>query len=154
MSRASKGIVKPWQKSLLYWAIAFLWLTGVGWLYFRYGTHWEDLESNSNSTQVLLLKVHGAAAMFFLVVLGLVIHHIGSGWRQKRQRLSGSLLAISCGALILTGWGLYYVGQESVRDIISQAHSWVGLFLPLIIFIHVWRIIRRRRKLITGQKRG
>jgi len=70
-----------------------------------------------------LLKLHGGAAMVFLVLLGTLLRvHIPSGWRSGRNRLSGAGLAGLNLLLIATGWALYHLGSESVRPSLSAVH--------------------------------
>lgn len=95
------------------------------------------------TAQAVVLKIHGAAAMAFLIILGALIHHIYPGWRQKQQRPSGVSMVVVCGFLILTGWALYYAGDERFRNWISWMHSILGLLLPGIIFFHVWNVYKR-----------
>ena len=85
-------------------------------------------------------------------VLGLILYHIKPGWRQERQRPSGVLLLTVCVILILTGWGLYYVGGDELRNWISISHSILGVLLPLVIFLHVWSV--RHRKRFTSEAGG
>ena len=86
----------------------------------------------------MLLRIHGAAAMAFLIVFGTLAQiHIRAGWRQRRNRLSGGFLVGTCLVLILTGWGLYYIGYEPLRQMGSFIHSYLGLLLPLVIYLHV-----------------
>ncbi len=148
MTRLKKHVLTPLHKKMLYGISALLWSSGVVWLYFRYCPPMRcDFGPQSHPAQTLCLKLHGAAAMVFLVILGTLLYHIPPGWRKKRQRPSGvSLLAVCC-FLILTGWGLYYTGNERLRDLTSAIHSVLGVLLPLIIFLHVWRIVHRRSKM-------
>jgi hypothetical protein len=44
--------------------------------------------------------------------------------------------------LIVTAFGLYYLGSEMLRPWISDVHIAVGLALPLLLFVHV--ILGRR----------
>ncbi len=90
----------------------------------------------------LAMRVHGAAAMFFLVVLGsLVSVHMRRGWVLKRNRFSGVIIASVCLAQPITGWILYYVASEQLRDVVSPLHWIIGLSLPLVIVLHIlaWR---------------
>ena len=41
--------------------------------------------------------------------------------------------------LTLSGYLLYYVGSDSVRDIMALVHWAIGLALPLLTVWHVWR---------------
>ena len=134
---------------MLYGVSAILWLSGAVWLYFRYCHQaLEEFAPQSYPAEALVLKLHGAAAMIFLVIFGALLYHIRPGWRKKYQRPSGMLLLTACGLLILTGWGLYYLGNEKLRNLISTIHSIFGILLPVIIFFHVWRIVQRRAKRI------
>ena len=145
--RFKKHVLEPWHKKLLYGVSVLLWLSGSVWLYFRYSPLMRgEFGPQSHPAQTLCLKLHGAAAMVFLVILGMVLYHIPPGWRKKRQRPSGVLLLAVCGFLILTGWGLYYAGNDQLREVTSAIHSILGFLLPAIIFLHVWRIVRRRSK--------
>jgi hypothetical protein len=91
--------------------------------------------------------------MAFLVVFGtLVPQHLPSGWQQKRQRPSGLSLVVVCAILVLTGWGLYYLSDESLRTAVRLAHSVLGILLPVAMAAHVWRA-RRRSHFDTLQSR-
>jgi hypothetical protein len=134
-----KVLLQPWQKKSLYLSIALLWLSGALWLYYNYfGQVQGAYGPQTHPAQPILLEIHGAVAMAFLIIFGtLLIQHVPAGWHQKRQRPSGvSLLAIS-GLLTLTGWGIYYLVNQDLRRWTHWIHSVVGLVLPLIIFIHV-----------------
>ena len=48
--------------------------------------------------------------------------------------------------LIATGYGLYYLGNDSVRDPVSLAHWLVGLGMPALMGCHIW-LGRASRKL-------
>jgi MFS family permease len=139
------GSAKPsrTQKRALYAVSALLWLSGAWWLYLSLlGRQAED------PTAPLLLEVHGAAAMGFLLVLGaLLTDHLPRGWRQERERASGLSLVTLCAILIISGWGLYYFGQEQLRAATSWVHSVLGLLLPCAVGVHVWRGRRHRARL-------
>ena len=87
-----------------------------------------------------LLKVHGAAAMAALAVLGTLYPlHIIRGWRARRNRVWGGVLAAVCGVLVATGYLLYYAGGETVREAASAIHIWLGLGFPVVLIVHIWR---------------
>jgi uncharacterized membrane protein YbhN (UPF0104 family) len=69
----------------------------------------------------------------------LLPYHVKFAWRAKRNRRTGSTLLIIFGFLILTGYRLYYAGDERLRAWTSDSHLYVGLALPLLIALHVWR---------------
>jgi hypothetical protein len=140
-------VVGTRQKAALYALTGLVWLSGVLWLYFRYfGRVQTEFGLQAHPAQGWCLEVHGAVAMLFLILLGTFIpNHIRLGWHQNRQRPSGVSLLTMCGILILTGWGLYYLGNESLRRSTSLLHSVLGALLPVVIAVHVW-FARRNSK--------
>ena len=134
----------PLQKRALYAVTALLWLSGAVWLGFSLWQKTFALESETFSAQPLLLEIHGAAAMAFLIVFGTLLPgHLPLGWRRKQERPSGVSLLVACGALIISGWGLYYFGLERLRSATSLVHSAFGICLPLAIGLHVWLVKRK-----------
>jgi hypothetical protein len=96
----------------------------------------------------LPMKIHGAAAMAALILLGALLNHIRRGWVAGKNRSSGVTLVTVYLFLILTGYGLYYCGDEQLRSIISRSHTWIGFVLVILIPGHVLlgRALRRRRR--------
>lgn len=117
------------QKRFLYITTAVLWLSGMIWLCLP------EISTGRPS----LLKIHGAAAMVFLMVFGMLYKdHIRRGWKREEQRPSGLSLVTLCSVLVVTGWGLYYLGGESIRQWNSTIHTVFGVALPALIALHVW----------------
>jgi len=127
------------HKFFLYGGVSLLWLTGLIWLLFHYfGVHQNDVGGTNSPIEPLMMKIHGAAAMGILLVIGaLVSAHIRRGWALKRNRLSGVIITSTFGLLTVSGWALYYVGDERARNVVSIAHWVVGLALPLIVVFHI-----------------
>jgi uncharacterized membrane protein len=125
----------------VYIIFALVFLSGAAWA----GLHY--LRQNSgefgvtaNPLELWMQRLHGAAAMLALVLLGtLLVFHIPGAWRARRNQRSGISLALLFGFLIATGYALYYSGNERLRTWASWSHLWAGLATPLIIAIHVWR---------------
>ena len=141
MTSLRKNVLKPLHKRMLYAVILLLWISGVVWLYLRYFVQIQgEYGPEAHPAQAMLLKLHGAVAMIFLIVFGSILYHIRPGWKTKSQRPSGVSLLTTCIVLILTGWGLYYIGHEKIRYLSSAIHSILGFFLPVIIFLHVWNV--------------
>ena len=85
------------------------------------------------------MKIHGAAAMAILVLVGMLLAgHVRFAWRARRNRGNGSLFLGTFGILTVTGYGLYYAGGESLRAWTSWIHLAVGLGLPLLLILHIW----------------
>lgn len=90
-----------------------------------------------------LIRIHGTSAVAVQVLLGaLVVAHILPAWRARRHIASGLGLAAALAVLVLSGLGLYYSGDESLRALSRWSHIIIGLALPLPLAIH---IAQRRR---------
>ena len=111
--------------------------------------------SPDNPVPSLMMKIHGAAAMAALILLGALLNHIRRGWTAKKNRLSGVTLLAVILFLILTGYGLYYAGDEQLRAFISRSHTWIGFGLVLLIPGHVLlgRALRRKKRSRSNRDR-
>src|SRR5258708_21711420 len=82
------------------------------------------------------MKLHGAFSFASLWLFGLLWGvHVIKGWSGGRRRWSGGTLAGILIGLMLTGYLLYYVGDEDVRDLVSIAHFPVAHALPHLLFM-------------------
>ena len=128
---------RPFRYSL-YAAFTVLLLTGAGWLV-------ADWQKNIAADEIwqqaaaTMLMVHGGAAMLALLLLGaLVPVHLLRAWRRGKNLVSGSIMAVFNAVLIVTAFGLYYLGSEEVRPWISWIHLTAGFALSLMLPIHIW----------------
>ena len=121
----------------LYAAFAVLVVTGAVWLV-------ADLLKDSDSefwqeAAATLLMVHGGGAMITLMMLGaLVPVHMRYGWRKQKNLVTGITTATVNAALIVTAFGLYYLGSEAVRPWMSDVHTALGLAIPVLLVAHIW----------------
>jgi hypothetical protein len=91
------------------------------------------------------LRLHGAAAMAGLVVLGTLLPgHIARAWRARTNHRSGLLMLGLAAILVVTGYGLYYVGDEDTRPWISMVHWLFGIAAGAGFVLHV-RLGKRRQ---------
>lgn len=124
----------------LYATVGTLTLSGAAWLVCQHWLH-SDTEFGvaPHSSAPWWLRLHGAAAMLFLVLLGTLLRdHVRLGWLAQRNRPSGTGLLIVSLWLTLTGYGLYYVGGESLRAWLSRLHWLPGLLWPIALVVHIW----------------
>ncbi len=130
----------------MYATFGALFLSGAGWMLLRAGgANGDELGSARGTAATWLLKIHGAAAMAALVLLGtLLLGHVRSAWQARRNQGSGAGIFATCAVLALTGYGLYYAGGERLRGVVSEIHDWIGLAFPAVIAWHVWRGTRKR----------
>jgi len=132
-------------KSLFYGVFTVLFLTGLAWFLLK------NNETETITTlKFWLIKIHGAAAMLALLVLGWMIPtHIQLGWQRKKNAGTGSVMITACIILVVTGYGLYYFGGESIRNTTSLIHSVVGCLVPVLLGWHIRQ--GRRKKRLKGQ---
>jgi thiosulfate reductase cytochrome b subunit len=122
---------------LLYVVVALLFISGAAWTYWAYFV--VSLRDFEIGARAWAMKIHGAAAMAVLVLIGMLITgHVRLAWRARRNRGNGSLLLTAFAILTVTGYGLYYAGGEALRAWASWIHMAVGLALPLIVMVHIW----------------
>ena len=113
-------------------------LSGLGWVLVHYFVaRQDDFGVVHDASEPWLLRLHGAAAMAALVLLGsLTRDHALNAWRQGRHRLSGGTLTLACVVLIATGYALYYVASEALRPWISALHWAIGISAMLAFVAH------------------
>jgi cytochrome c biogenesis protein CcdA len=130
--------LKPSFRFAIYAAFAVLSLTGAGWL----AADWQKEISSDEIWQQIaayLLMVHGGAAMVILLLLGALIPvHVLRAWRAAKNRVSGSVMATFNAVLIVTAFGLYYLGSEVVRPWMSWIHIAAGISLSLFLPLHIF----------------
>ena len=116
-------------------------------LMLRWSALWQPCASKTRASTIassaaasLVMKVHGAAAMLTLVLLGaLLAQHVPAGWTANKNRKSGAILLGAMAWLALTGYLLYYAGGESLRWYAAQSHLWVGIAACAIVALHIRR---------------
>ena len=130
------------HKAALYFFTLLLLATGLAW----WGLdRWAAVPDEfgglaKHPAQPWMLRLHGAGAFGFLLVFGsLIPGHIHRGWHMRQNRATGLILVAVFSILSLTGYALYYLGEESGRAFASAAHWWIGLASPLLLIAHVVR---------------
>ena len=134
------------HKRWFYFVSVTLFLSGAlwvlaGWLVEQGKVFAEALDT----CQPWLLKIHGGAAMAFLVALGILIPtHIKRAWQVRRNRANGAFFVTVMGLLVVTGYGLYYFALDDTHALVSAAHWIVGLAAIGLFWTHL-RIGRNSR---------
>jgi len=130
----------------LYAIFAILFATGLAWLIA------DQLKDSPNgefwqAATVNLLMAHGGAAMVTLLLLGALFPiHIARAWRGGLNRISGAIMIAVNVVLIVTAFGLYYLGSEMLRPWISNLHIVAGVACPAALAIHIWLGRRLKRQ--------
>jgi len=128
----------------LYACVAILFLTGIVWAFSHYVVHFDRVEP-------LLLKIHGAATFAFLLLIGgLAAKHAIVAWRAGTNRASGIAIGVMSGVLIVSGYLLYYAGDEEFRAVVSWSHLVVGVVFGVYLIRHIWTG-RRQRMVRNGR---
>lgn len=131
-----------WQIWLLTLSGTILWLSGAGWLLLHYyGQVQGEFGVETNPLEPWFLRLHGLVLIPALMGFGgLMVVHIPKGWKDKSQRIAGVALTAVMGLLIASGYLLYYLGIEWMRDWTSLIHWIIGLALPAVF---VWHYVGR-----------
>lgn len=82
--------------------------------------------------------VHGILSAVALVAFGMLLAlHVPAGWRKRRRQISGAALVGAFAILAMTGWFLYYSGNEDLRAVARWMHNIAGLTFPLLVGRHI-----------------
>lgn len=147
---AAGGTLSVAQLRLTYIACALVYATGILWIAAHYGlTPTADATVARHPLESSSLALHGAAAMGFLVAFGgLLPRHIPEGLRARRNLSTGIVMIGTAAALAATGWALYYVAAEALREWLSFGHWLLGLAAGPILALHA--LLGRRRSAAAG----
>jgi hypothetical protein len=84
------------------------------------------------------LRLHGAAAMGFLIVFGALLPgHVTYGWRHRLNQGSGAAIFGGVLLLVLSGYGLYYAVGDDVHALLSTLHWIIGAAAGGVLALHV-----------------
>jgi len=130
----------PWVIRWVYGTGLAALATGVLWLLFHHYVRREGpFGPEPHPLEHTWLTLHGAAGYAVVWSLGLIwILHVRRGWSGTRNRLNGRTLTILLAVLVLTGLGLYYLGDEIWRDRTAVAHWVLGLCAGAWLPFHIW----------------
>lgn len=126
------------HRRLLLLALASLALTGLAWtaLDLAYGIGPAEAQA-AQLAKAWLGRLHGAVAMAALVALGSVLPlHLPAGWKARAHLASGLSVSAIAGALIVSGYLLYYAADESVRSVSVYAHVAAGIAACVLFAVH------------------
>jgi hypothetical protein len=137
-----------WHQGYLYASGTLLVLSGALWLLFHYFVRIPGQFGEApHPLEIWWLRIHGLSAAVFLIGFGSVMPgHVRRAWVGHRNRLSGAFFFTLLSILIATGYGLYYLGEESMRVTASAVHWVIGLGIPVLMGWHIW-LGRASRKL-------
>lgn len=129
--------LEPRFRTVIYIIVGLLFGTGAAWFAIDRLKEVGPAGETWQEASAWLLMLHGGGAMLFLLLLGaLVALHVRIGWRLGNNRVSGSVMLTLNAVLVVTAFGLYYAGSETLRRWISDIHIAVGLGLPGLLALH------------------
>lgn len=148
MANTRSARLARWQILLLTISGGTLWISGAAWLLLHYfGQLQGDFGVETNPLEPWFLRLHGLVLIPALLGFGgLFVVHIPKGWKDTSQRVAGTALTSLVAILILSGYLLYYAGNETLRDWTSLCHWGLGLAVPLVF---IWHYLGRRSR--TGR---
>jgi uncharacterized membrane protein len=141
-----KGYPK-WFFSLINGAVAVLFLSGclLAPTTLEMRLEWDVPWRLDGAQQVVTASLHALLAFIMLGIVGAMWSvHMRFNWRHRKQRGSGLGLVILWLLLMLTGVGIYYLGDTQAALATAVLHLAVGV---LVIFWYAWHVLRGRRNL-------
>lgn len=147
MPHTKSGRLARWQLGLIMGSGSILWLTGAAWVLLHFfGEVQGEFGPETNPAQPWLLRLHGLVLIPAILALGgLLVVHIPKGWNDKGQRIGGIILTVFFGLLILSGYMLYYVGSDDLRNWSSIFHWVIGILAPASFLWHYSHRYANRR---------
>jgi hypothetical protein len=143
--------LRPGHRRLLYIVSLLLLLSGAVWAWINHLDQTAQASERTRDFKPWILKLHGLSAMLFVLLLGTLLPgHVRRAWRASRNRRSGAFFLTAAGALTLSGYLLYYIGDEAWRNAMSNFHLWLGLAAPVLL---LWHIRSGRRAVIASLPR-
>ncbi|MEO8157471.1 MAG: hypothetical protein ABI648_06715 [Betaproteobacteria bacterium] len=129
-----------WHQTYLYASGSLLVLSGALWLLFHYFVRIQGpFGEGPHPLEKWWLCAHGLCAAIFLIGFGSVMPgHVRRAWAGRRNRISGAFFFTLLAILMGTGYGLYYLGDESTRSTVSTVHWMIGLGIPVLMGWHIW----------------
>ena len=132
--------LERWQRRALYASVIVLAGSGLLWLAAHFW--WRPVTQFGEGVSPLepwSMKLHGAATLLFLFLLGTMLNtHIRRALRNRRNLSSGWIVIGLIICLILSGYGLYYLSGETARPVWSTLHWVVGIAFAAGIVLHIF----------------
>jgi hypothetical protein len=127
------------HKFTIYAVSLALFLSGVFWAWIQHLDEAGKAGEGLRQAKTWLIEIHGFSAMIFVLLFGtLLAGHVRRAWRARKNRNNGVFFITSVGSLTLSGYALYYVGNENWRNAVSDFHLWLGNAAPALLLWHIW----------------
>ncbi|MBL6751747.1 MAG: hypothetical protein ISP90_14565 [Nevskia sp.] len=104
-----------------------------------------------NPAEPWLLRLHGAAAMATLVLLGSLLPlHVARFWGTRQNSAAAMAFLGIAALLIASGYGLYYLGGDDWRAACRIAHIAVGIAALPAFALHLRRGRQLKRRVVRN----
>ena len=135
------------QRLTLYAASLALFLSGISWAWIHHLDEAGRAGDELVRMKSWLIAIHGLSAMIFVLLLGtLLVGHVRRAWHAHKNRANGVFFLGLIALLTLSGYALYYLGDEHVRASVSNFHLWLGVAAPALLIWHIWLGRRATRR--------
>lgn len=125
------------RQAALWTIIALLVVTGAVWLWAEYLYTPAETGMEAYEIKHYTMVVHAGFALLFVFAAGTLLYtHMQAAWLQKRNRISGVVMAGTATILLLSGYGLWYAGGEILRSVCEIAHWITGFAIPVVLLVH------------------
>jgi cation transport ATPase len=148
MTRKSHAALSPVHRNLVFAIAGMTFISGAIWAVGHFAEHADHAPLWLADYRGWLAKLHGGFAMLSLVALGsLLPQHVNSALKGRRNKRSGIATLATVTVLGLTGYGLYYFGDDTLRNWTEEIHIYLGLagFLVLVAHVYGYAFGRMRR---------
>jgi cytochrome bd-type quinol oxidase subunit 2 len=127
----------PNHSRIFYLLFGLVWLSGSVWLVAEWLKD-PDLGPVRTSLQSATMKMHGAAMLIYLAMLGTLAIHVRRGFALRANRRSGCIVIGINVLLTVTGWLLYYVADDTARQWSSVTHWAIGIAVLPLLCAHIF----------------
>lgn len=144
--RRRVGGLKRSQELAIYWVSSCLFASGVVWLIYFYFVRVVDQFGfeNPHPLQGYFLIGHAVFALPSVWIFGLLwLIHVKPGWRARKKRWSGGTIWSLVLWMILSGYSLYYIGDDEIRGWLSLSHWVAGLPALVVFLVHIFLQLRQ-----------
>ena len=133
------------QRVAIYWILGALWVSGCVWLVLdQFCARAGEFGPMQNPWQPPVLLVHGVVSILAMYLLGWVsARHVLRWWPGGLRRLSGGTLATCLLLLVVSGFALFFVSDDSWQRKAALSHDALGLIVTVFGIQH-WFFARTR----------